>query len=437
MASSSTVGDFVTLQRGTTYKGTLVGKPGPALLGLGSIRPGGGFREGDYKTYGGDCPGKLMLYPGDLFVSLKGATKDGEMIGSVARVPPSVPCGRLTQDTVKLEFRDSRGSAASFLYWMLRTPQYREYCAGRATGSAVVALSREDFLSFPLPSVTSDRSGLVELLEALERKIELNRQANEALEEMARAIFKNWFVNFNQIRIRAESRVPDGRVSDRAETVPEAVDSKMPLGWEVSSLASVTSKIGSGATPRGGAQVYTTDGCSFIRSQNVHDSDFRFDGLAHISAAAAHELRGVTVQEGDVLINITGDSILRTCMVDRDALPARVSQHVAIIRPKPGIPPRYLALHLLRTETKDALMGMDAGGTRKAVTKGHLESLPIVVPSPGVLKEFGDVLAPMDRLIQSNRSESRTLAALRDLLLPKLISGEIRLKDAEKELAAI
>src|SRR5258706_8109036 len=105
MADEIKVGDYVTLLRGITYKGNLVGKPGPALLGLGSIQPGGGFREGDYKTYGGDCPPKLMLVPGDLFVSLKGATKDGKMIGSVARVPRSVSSGRLTQDTVKLEFR--------------------------------------------------------------------------------------------------------------------------------------------------------------------------------------------------------------------------------------------------------------------------------------------------------------------------------------------
>ncbi|MEI6194946.1 MAG: hypothetical protein WCS42_11525 [Verrucomicrobiota bacterium] len=81
MANKTTVGDYVSLVRGVTYKGNLVGKPGPALLGLGSIQPGGGFRDGDYKTYGGECPPKLMLYPGDLFASLKGATKDGKMIG--------------------------------------------------------------------------------------------------------------------------------------------------------------------------------------------------------------------------------------------------------------------------------------------------------------------------------------------------------------------
>ena len=138
MADKEIVRDYVTLIRGITYKGNLVGRPGPALLGLGSIHPGGGFREGAFKTSRGDCPPKLMLSPGDLFVSLKGATKDGMMIGSVARVPSSVPSGRLTQDTAKLEFRNAdKEEKSSYLYWVLRTPQYRAYCDGRAMGSAV------------------------------------------------------------------------------------------------------------------------------------------------------------------------------------------------------------------------------------------------------------------------------------------------------------
>ncbi|WP_437815137.1 restriction endonuclease subunit S [Sorangium sp. So ce1078] len=149
--SSSTLQHHVTLQRGTTYSGNLVGLPGPALLGLGSIEPGGGFRDGHYKTYGGECPEKLMLFPGDLFVALKGATKDGSMVGSIARVPPSVASGRLTQDTVKLQFMKPDSGIECYVYWLLRMPHFRTYCAGRITGSAQVGLSRDDFLSYPVP----------------------------------------------------------------------------------------------------------------------------------------------------------------------------------------------------------------------------------------------------------------------------------------------
>lgn len=113
--SHKSLGDYVTLQRGKTYKGKLVGQPGPVLLGLGSIEPGGGFRFNKFKTYGGECPEILTLYPGDMYASLKGATKDGSMIGSVARVPDIIEKGRLTQDTVKLKFDDDDESLKSHI----------------------------------------------------------------------------------------------------------------------------------------------------------------------------------------------------------------------------------------------------------------------------------------------------------------------------------
>jgi type I restriction enzyme, S subunit len=140
--------ELITLQRGTTYESRLLGQPGPVLLGLGSILPGGGFRNARLKTYGGECPQNLILYPGEIYVALKGATKDGSMVGSIARVPPDIMSGRLTQDTVKLVFKNPKSGLGQFLYWALQTPHYREYCALRATGSAQVGLSRSDFLSY-------------------------------------------------------------------------------------------------------------------------------------------------------------------------------------------------------------------------------------------------------------------------------------------------
>ena len=260
-AHRTTVGDYVTLVRGTTYKGALVGEPGPALLGLGSIEPGGGFRSGNYKTYGGDCPKELMLFPGDIYASLKGATKDGKMIGSVARVPPSVSTGRLTQDTVKLVFLDHDPVAETYLYWVLRTPQYRDYCAGHAMGSAVVALSRRDFLSYPIPPLTTQRRMVITLLDAMEEKIELNRRMNETLEAMAQALFKSWFVDFlpvranmearnrkartqtgDPVRAKAEGRDP-GLPKHIADLFPDSFEDselgEIPKGWKLAPLPDV------------------------------------------------------------------------------------------------------------------------------------------------------------------------------------------------------
>ena len=149
--SPARLGDLFDLQRGTTYESRLLGRPGPVLLGLGTIEPGGGFRAAKLKTYGGESPEKLLVRPGEMYVALKGATKDGSMVGSVARLPPSVPSGRLTQDTVRLVMNERGLSAQRMLHWTMRTREYREYCAQRATGSAQVGLSRDDFLNFTVP----------------------------------------------------------------------------------------------------------------------------------------------------------------------------------------------------------------------------------------------------------------------------------------------
>lgn len=285
-----------------------------------------------------------------------------------------------------------------------------------------------------------EQHAIARILGELDDKIELNRRMNETLETMARALFKSWFVDFDPVRAKVDGIDPK-LPSPLADLFPSEYEEselgKIPMGWSVSTLARVTTKIGSGATPRGGSSVYTDDGVALIRSQNVYDSQFIWDGLARITDAAATALQGVTVEREDILLNITGASILRTCIVEPDVLPARVNQHVCIIRPLPQVPARYIHFHLLQPSTKGLLLGMDAGASRQAVTKGHIESVPLVVPSAAVLNKFADLTGALFRSIDNNNSLSRTLTSLRDTLLPKLVSGELRVKAAEKMVEAV
>ena len=117
-------------------------------------------------------------------------------------------------------------------------------------------------------------------------------------------------------------------------------------------LLNITTKIGSGATPRGGKSSYKSEGISLIRSMNVHDFNFSREGLAFIDENQAKKLDNVTVQEGDILFNITGDSINRTCVVPPEILPARVNQHVSIIRCKQGVDPKYVNYYLMIVVTR-------------------------------------------------------------------------------------
>ena len=166
-------------------------------------------------------------------------------------------------------------------------------------------------------------------------------------------------------------------------------------------LKDICTKIGSGATPRGGKESYCTSGISLIRSQNVLDFSFSYEGLAFINDGQAAQLNNVTIQEDDVLINITGDSVARVCRVPKEVLPARVNQHVSIIRPNSRADSKYL-LYFLQHEKPHLLSIGSCGGTRNALTKEMLENLELDLPTIEQQKRISATLSCLDDKIELN-----------------------------------
>lgn len=186
-------------------------------------------------------------------------------------------------------------------------------------------------------------------------------------------------------------------------------------GWKTYKLQDLCTKIGSGATPRGGKEAYLDDGpYALIRSQNVLDFFFSYDGLAYIDEAQASQLNNVELQENDVLLNITGDSVARVCQVPKALLPARVNQHVSIVRPDSSILiPGYLKYFLLNPKFKSYMLGLaSVGGTRNALTKGMIEDFEIDVPPMPTQCRIADILSALDEIIELNRQTNATLEAI-------------------------
>jgi len=188
----------------------------------------------------------------------------------------------------------------------------------------------------------------------------------------------------------------------------------MRKNWTETTLNKVCSKIGSGATPRGGQDSYKEEGLSLIRSQNVLDLDFTYSGLAFIDQEQAEELANVEIQKEDVLINITGDSVARVCMVPEKVLPARVNQHVSILRANStDLNPYYLKYYLINRTIKQTLLIMaNSGATRNALTKGQLESFPILLPPLPEQKAIAAILSSLDDKIELLRRQNKTLEAI-------------------------
>lgn len=169
-------------------------------------------------------------------------------------------------------------------------------------------------------------------------------------------------------------------------------------GWESNLLAQLTLKIGSGATPKGGREAYQEEGIALIRSMNVYNGKFEYKDLAHISDEQAAKLDNVIIKESDVLLNITGASVARSCVVPNQILPARVNQHVCIIRCKECIEPIFLNRLLIDDNYQKLLWEIaGSGATREAITKQQVERLKIILPPIELQNQFADFVRQVDK----------------------------------------
>jgi type I restriction enzyme S subunit len=432
-ANELSLGDLVTLTRGTTYQSALLGQPGPVLLGLASIKRNGGFRDDNLKTYGGECPAKLTLRPGDIFVSLKDVTQAAELLGSIARVPPHIPAGRVTQDTVKLTFtRDDIPSR--YIYWLLRTPIYREYCRAHAIGTTNLALPREDFLAFPIPRPKAREMTLVEVLDALDDKIELNRRMNATLEAMARALFQSWFVDFDPVRAKLDGRKPIGLDETTAALFPDSFQDSpigpIPHAWIVKDLGEIAdfdkglSYKGEGLAEEGGMPMVNL-GCFTGRGLFNANRVKRYTG--------AYRERHL-VRAGDLVIANT-DMTQNRVIIGSPAIVPELNgvkeflftHHVFAVRFKPDadVWRRYAFFTLLKPEFREIAEGFSTGTTVLALPRDGLANYSLCLPPIPLLEAFEKQVGPILATVDANLQQSRTLATLRDTLLPKLLSGEL------------
>jgi restriction endonuclease S subunit len=422
--------DFVSLVRGTTYKGELVGNPGPLLLGLASIQPNGGFRRNAFKTYGGICPPKITLGPGDLYVSLKDVTQSGDLLGSVARVPVDIAAGRLTQDTVKLEFNGFEINR-SYIYWLLRTPEYRSYCRAHATGTTTMGLARDDFLDFPVHKASRNELYLVDLLEAIEERIAGLHETNTTLEAIAQALFKSWFVDFDPVHAKMQGRAPEGMIDATAALFPDSFEDSelgpVPKGWRVMPTGDAVETVG-GATPDTKTPEYwepaehhwtTPKDLSGIASPVLLSTERK------LSDAGLKKIGSGLLPVGSLLMS----SRAPIGYLALTQVPMAINQGYIAIPPGGKLSP----LHMLFwcQINMENIKGRANGSTFMEISKKAFRPIPVLVAPQSILEAFDDVAKSLFSRLIENETQAQTLATLRDNLLPRLISGQLRLPDEE------
>ena len=273
-----------------------------------------------------------------------------------------------------------------FLEYALRCDRAIQYYKAKLRGSTARrrTLPTPTLLAFkvPLPCLEEQEKVIDRIHRAQSVKEKRNEQINK-LDDLIKARFVEMFGN------------------------PVANEK----GWKLARLGDLATKIGSGATPKGGRESYGAEGISLIRSMNVHCGRFENKELAHISDEQAARLENVTVERQDVLLNITGASVARCCVVPEDVLPARVNQHVCIIRCREYISPGFLSNMLIDDNYQDLLWKIaGSGATREAITKQQVENLQIIVPPNELQEQFVNFVAQVDKSKQAHEYSGKLAA---------------------------
>ena len=330
----------------------------------------------------------------------------------------------LRPDTTKIN--------AQYLYQVLRSSLFASKVASMVSGSAQPQLPIRDLqqIEIPIPNFC-DQTAISHILGTLDDKIELNQKMNQTLEEIAKAIFKSWFVDFDPVRAKAEGR-PTGLPPEISDLFPnELVDSELgeiPKGWEVA-IVSGFGNIVCGKTPSTKDPDNFGGEFPFITIPDMRGNLISLLTDRSITKKGADALKGKMLPAGSICVSC----IATPGLVSITSTDSFTNQQINSIVPLNENDREYLLFSMMTFG--DLISSAGSGGSVFAnLSTGRFKELPILQPNEQLRTVFSKIIRPMLERIELSQQEISSLSELRDTLLPKLISGELRIPDAEKFL---
>jgi type I restriction enzyme, S subunit len=326
-----------------------------------------------------------------------------------------------------------------YFYFYMTSHSFQSEVDARSTGTSVPGLRQTEVLKLQvrLPSIEEQRA-IGNVLYNLNKKIELNRRMNETLESMARAIFKSWFVDFDPVRAKMDGQQPPGMNPETAALFPDSFEEQdgemIPKGWAPLPLPDAFDfKEGPGLRN----WQYTDEGIRFLNIRCIVGGELEIHKANCISLEEFHEkYEHFALQTDDVVISTSG-TLGRLAIVRGDHLP--IMLNTSIIRMRGILPFRmcFVWCYLQSAYFLDEMFAMASGSVQLNFGPVHLKRMSVLQPTQEVLELFEGKVEPLIRQVLANRKESQTLANLRDTLLPKLLSGELRVPEAEKQVEEV
>jgi type I restriction enzyme, S subunit len=347
------------------------------------------------------------------------------------------PDGWLNQHIFKVEPKESECDF-DFFYYLLKylNPNFVAIATNKqTTGLGHVTKRDLENVTVGVPPL-AEQKAIAHILGTLDDKIELNRQMNRTLEDIARALFQSWFVDFDPVhaKIRGEppaGRGPSGRAAAAALFPSEFEESELgliPKGWRVGRLGDITS-IQNGYAFK--SREWKESGIPVVKIGSVKPGIVDMSSVSYIASSSAEKYARYRLEVGDLLIGLTGyvgEVGLVPPVTPQPLLNQRVGKFILPGTSDSELP--YLYCLTRAPEFKLSVEGQAHGTAQANVSPKAILSLPLVIPPLSPREQFGSLVSPFLKMILGNYAESQTLAELRDTLLPKLMSGELRVPEA-------
>lgn len=396
------LGDIVSIKSGLAYKGAFIGKGENILLGMGCVSFKDKFLFSGARPYEADCDDKYCVEPGDIVLATRQQSDNLPILAMPAIIPPSLKAKKIIYGTNLYKVENHSEVTNDFLFWQLKTPNYIDYISSVKTGSVVRMVTKknvEDYVFRCPPKEVRDR--ISKLLWGLDRKIELNNKINADLEEMAQAIFKNWFVDFEPFK--------DGKF----------VDSELgmiPEGWKVGSPYEYV-KVVYGAPYKSAKFNDDGEGLPLIRIRDLKDCKPQF---------YTPEILPQTeyVNMGDIVAGMDAEFVPHIWKGKMGLL----NQRVCKLIPQQTSISNLFVLYLMKPEL-EFVQSYKTGTTVSHLGKADIDKFVVVLPPLEVVEECSKILDSILQRIRNISAESRTLSLLRDTLLPRLMSGELEVPE--------
>ena len=431
--TETTLGALIDVEHGWPFQSLLFSEElsgRPIVVAVGNFRYSGGFRfdSTTVKEYRGDYPREFELSAGDILLVMTCQTPGGEILGIPARVPNDGRIYLHNQRLGKVVLQRPDLADIDFLYFLFLSREFNDELVASSTGTKIVhtAPSRIEAFRFSLPPLGTQRA-IAALLRAIDEKISSNEDSARSLGTLATMLFSSWFVDFDPVTAKRASERPFGVPAHAIDLFPshfeESAIGPIPQGWRVLPLDSV-------ADFRNGLalQRYPPRDADVLPVIKIAELRARSNAGADLCSGVPPEY---VIDDGDVIFSWSGSLMVDVWCGGEGAL----NQHLFKVTSRKV--PNWFYLGWLNEHLPEfQAIAADKATTMGHIRRFHLTDAKVLVPPEPLMKAMTSVQQPLLDQIIHNRLEARTLAELRDTLLPPLLSGELTIKSAEKTVGA-